>query len=110
MAADDKLEAAAPIGLVRVRAQELQNMAQDALDDQYEATLAQADMHGLQRSTDAAGFAPGITVIDGLDVAGSWLDGNQLLKQQKIGNDWADQMSNCSTAVPSMDLLPLLDD
>jgi hypothetical protein len=149
IAADDKSEAALP---TRADAQEHQDMVRDALDDQYEATLAKADMHALQRNTDAAKFAPcphgamrrvnacwdlvaleqqeladsfqlrkmlqcntesaefapGMTVIDTLDVAGSWLDGNQLLKEQKTGNDLADQMSNCSTAVPSMDLLPVM--
>merc|ERR1712129_664472 len=89
IAADDKSEAALP---TRADAQEHQDMVRDALDDQYEATLAKADMHALQRNTDAAEFAPGTTVIDKLDVAGSWLDGNKLLllKKQKTG----DQMSN----------------
>merc|ERR1712129_301034 len=41
-------------------------MVQDALDDQYEATLAKAGMRTFQHRTHAAEFASGVTVIDDL--------------------------------------------
>jgi len=105
MVADDKLEA------MMARTDERSVAAEKvhaALDAQYEATFAKADMRALQHHKEA----PGIFVIDDLDKASveGAFDRNLLLKHQKTTDDWACPVSQCSTAVPSMDLLPELDE
>jgi len=62
-------------------------------DDEFEAVLACADRRDLQCRSDAT---------EDLMEQQLWtaLDGNQSVKQQKTIDDWARQVSECSTAVP----------
>jgi len=77
-------------------------------DDEFEAVLADADRHDLQSRRDApedimeqqlwaAGLPKAFETYSCKEVA---LDGNQSEKRQKTIDEWARQVSECSTTVP----------
>jgi hypothetical protein len=80
------------------------DVLQDALDDQYEATLAKADLCALQRRTDVAEFAPRMTAIDDLPVrAFSYMRKLPRCTDIVQGQSWAAALPEAYSAIAEDD-------